>query len=105
MKGYNPLPQPENASPLNLPQIIGMEPRIAGILDALKPSRRNHKWFSQYSDAKSELSKLVGWDAEQIGLRTRYAYDIVMDTVIENLDGKKGDTLYGEQTPAYQRAV
>jgi len=92
MKDYVPLPHPENVPSLTLVQIISMEPSIAGILATLKPSRRNRKWFSQYIEAKSALSELVGWQAEQYALRACQAYDVVMDTVMGMLDGMKGGT-------------
>jgi hypothetical protein len=86
MKEYVPLPCPTDSPPLTLQQIIRIEPRIAEMLNALKPSRKHfRKRLEQYYEVKRKLSKPVGWQAEQFALRTSQAYDVILDTVIEKL--------------------
>lgn len=86
MKDYVPLPRPIDSQPLTLSQIISIEPRIAGILNTLKPSRGHRKRYEQYSETKRKLSNLVGWGAEQFDLRTSQAYDVIMEIVIGKLN-------------------
>lgn len=85
MKDYVPLPCPKDSPPLTLLQIISIEPRIAEILIALKPSRDYRKRYAQYYEVKGKLSNLVGWQAEQFDLRTCQAYDVILDIVMEKL--------------------
>jgi len=76
------------ANPLTIDDIISIEPRIGGVLENIDTNAQCLKRYVEYSNAKRQLMKLVGWGAENICLCSSQAYDVVIDAVLVKLNLK-----------------
>jgi len=74
--------------PLTLDDIIRIEPRIGEVLHGIQDPLHSLKRFVAYSNAKLQLSLLVGWCAENHRLCSSWAYDVVMDAALLRLNLK-----------------
>ncbi|NLB35890.1 MAG: hypothetical protein GX824_01055 [Clostridiales bacterium] len=70
--------------PLTMTEIIRLEPRIKAILEAAKHDTRKNRALA-YSVYKHQLQGLVGWGAEQKGLRTNEAYEATVTMLCDAL--------------------